>query len=120
MRLPQGWKVCVRKKGSPRLPRRLPVNAEKPSNRAENKSYSQVSFAIDRAYTAPRAAFERQETPPMNKAVEVFLTVLALAGMYCAIPKSTVQGGPTVRAQQEVMIADGSDPMPLCRARRCK
>jgi hypothetical protein len=56
----------------------------------------------------------------MNKAVEVFLTVLALAGMYCAIPKSVVQGGPTVRAQQEVMIADGSDPMPLCRARRCK
>jgi hypothetical protein len=56
----------------------------------------------------------------MNKAVEVFLTVLALAGMYCAIPKSVGQGGPTVRTQQEVMIADGSDPMPLCRARRCK
>jgi len=56
----------------------------------------------------------------MNKAVEVFLTVLALAGMYCAIPKSVVQGGTTVRAQQEVMIADGSDPMPLCRGRRCK
>ena len=57
----------------------------------------------------------------MNKAVEVFLTVLAVAGMYCAIPKSVVQGGgSTVRAQQEVMIADGSDPMPLCRARRCK
>jgi hypothetical protein len=56
----------------------------------------------------------------MNKAVEVFLTVLALAGMYCAIPKSVVQGGSTIRAQQEVMIADGSDPMPLCRARRCK
>jgi len=56
----------------------------------------------------------------MNKAVEVFLTVLALAGMYCAIPKSVVQSGSTVRAQQEVMIADGSDPMPLCRGRRCK
>jgi hypothetical protein len=56
----------------------------------------------------------------MNKAVEVLLTVLALAGMYCAVPKSVVQNGPTVRAQQEVMIADGSDPMPLCRGRRCK
>jgi hypothetical protein len=50
------------------------------------------------------------------------LTVLALAGMYCAIPisKTAVPGGPMVRAQQEVMIADGSDPMPLCRGRRCK
>lgn len=58
----------------------------------------------------------------MNKAIEVLLTVLALAGMYCAIPisKTAVPGGPMVRAQQEVMIADGSDPMPLCRGRRCK
>ena len=58
----------------------------------------------------------------MNKAVEVLLTVLALAGMYCAIPnsKSVAPAGSNVRAQQEVMIADGSDPMPLCRAARCK
>jgi hypothetical protein len=56
----------------------------------------------------------------MNRAVEVFLTVLALAGMYCAIPKSAGPTGSTVRAQQEVVIADGSDPMPLCRGRRCK
>ena len=58
----------------------------------------------------------------MNKAVEVLLTVLALAGMYCAIsnPKSAVPTGSNVSAQQEVVIADGSDPMPLCRARRCK
>jgi hypothetical protein len=57
----------------------------------------------------------------MNKAVEVLLTVLALAGMYCAIPNSSVApSGSSVRAQQEVMIADGSDPMPLCRSARCK
>ena len=55
----------------------------------------------------------------MNKALEVLLTVLALAGMYCAIPNNANSGGPVVRAQQEVLIADGSDPMPLCR-RRCK
>ena len=56
----------------------------------------------------------------MNRAVEVLLTVLALAGMYCAIPnaKNVVPGGSTVRAQ-EVLIADGSDPMPLCRGRHC-
>ena len=56
----------------------------------------------------------------MNKAVEVLLTVLALAGMYCAIPNNAVSGGLSVRAQQNVMIADGSDPMPLCRRGHCK
>ena len=55
----------------------------------------------------------------MNKALEVFLTVLALAGMYCAIPTNNTANGPTVGVQQQVMIADGSDPMPLCR-RHCK
>ena len=54
----------------------------------------------------------------MNKALEVLLTVLALAGMYCALPKNNTPSGAAVRAQQEVMIADGSDPMPLCR-RHC-
>ena len=58
----------------------------------------------------------------MNKAVEVLLTVVALVGMYCAISnqKSVVPTGSNISAQQEVVIADGSDPMPLCRARRCK
>jgi hypothetical protein len=56
----------------------------------------------------------------MNKAVEVLLTVLSLAGMYCAIPKNAAPGRPVVSIQQEVLIADGSDPMPLCRRRRCK
>ena len=55
----------------------------------------------------------------MNKAVEVFLTVLALAGMYCAIPQNKTAPIVSVGAQQEILIADGSDPMPLCR-RHCK
>lgn len=56
----------------------------------------------------------------MNRLLQLLLTVLALAGMYCAIPKNAVQGSnSSVRAQQEVIIADGSDPMPLCRGRHC-
>jgi len=57
----------------------------------------------------------------MNKTVEIALTVLALAGMYCAIPKSSAPvGNPVIRAEQAVLIADGSDPMPLCRNCRKK
>jgi hypothetical protein len=52
----------------------------------------------------------------MNKTAEIVLTALALAGMYCAIPKSFVPvGNPVITAEQMVLIADGSDPMPLCR-----
>ncbi len=53
----------------------------------------------------------------MNKTVEIVLTALALAGMYCAIPKSVAPvGNSFIRAEQAVLIADGTDPMPLCRA----
>jgi hypothetical protein len=56
----------------------------------------------------------------MNKMLEVFLTVLALAGLYSAIPAKVAPGSnPRVRAEQAVVIADGSDPMPLCRKRNC-
>ena len=55
----------------------------------------------------------------MNKSVEFLLVALALAGMYCAIPKSTVASDPGIRAQEAVMLADGTDPMPLCRAKGC-
>ena len=55
----------------------------------------------------------------MNKLVEVLLTVLALTGMYCAMPKSEAPGTTTVVRTQQVLIADGSDPMPLCRGYRC-
>ncbi len=57
----------------------------------------------------------------MNKVLEVLLTVVALAGLYSAIPASTARpGNSAIRAEQAVVLADGSDPMPLCRARRCK
>jgi hypothetical protein len=56
----------------------------------------------------------------MNKVLEVLLTVVALAGLYSAIPTSTWRpGNSAIRAEQAVVVADGSDPMPLCRARRC-
>ena len=56
----------------------------------------------------------------MNKVLEVVLTVVALAGLYSAIQTNNSPGNSAIRAEQAVVIADGSDPMPLCRARRCK
>jgi hypothetical protein len=56
----------------------------------------------------------------MNKVLEVLLTVVALAGLYSAIPTSISQpGNSAVRAERAVLVADGSDPMPLCRSKRC-
>lgn len=56
----------------------------------------------------------------MNKILEVLLTLVALAGLYSAVPKSTMQPrSPGVRADQAVVIADGTDPMPLCRRKTC-
>jgi hypothetical protein len=55
----------------------------------------------------------------MNTKVEVLLIILAIAGMLSAIPndisKKYIGGN---RAEQTVVIADGSDPMPLCRNKR--
>lgn len=53
----------------------------------------------------------------MNKAMEVLLTVLALVGLFCALPTSAPTNR-AIRAQQTV-VADGSDPMPICRYKRC-
>jgi hypothetical protein len=55
----------------------------------------------------------------MNRSVEILLTALALAGLYCAIPKSARPDNSVSRTEQVVILADGSEPMPLCRARRC-
>lgn len=56
----------------------------------------------------------------MNKVLEVLLTVLALAGLYSAMPNSISRPGNSgVRAQQAVVVADGTDPMPLCRRLHC-
>jgi hypothetical protein len=57
----------------------------------------------------------------MKTTVEILLTALALTGMYCAIPKNVTQASnPGIGAQQMVLVADGSDPMPLCRGKACK
>jgi hypothetical protein len=53
----------------------------------------------------------------MNKVLEALLTVLALAGLFCALPNSPPVN-PTIGAQQAV-VADGSAPMPICRGKRC-
>jgi hypothetical protein len=56
----------------------------------------------------------------MNKVIEVLLTVVALAGLYSAIPASIPRPGNSAnRVEQAVIVADGSDPMPLCRRRNC-
>jgi hypothetical protein len=52
----------------------------------------------------------------MNKVMEILLTAVALAGLYCAIPASNPRpGNSAVRAEEAVVVADGSDPMPFCR-----
>jgi len=57
----------------------------------------------------------------MNKLVEIMLTTLVLAGMYYSIPKSVPSSGsPVVQARPGVILADGSDPMPLCRTTGCR
>jgi hypothetical protein len=56
----------------------------------------------------------------MNKVLEILLTVVALAALYCAIPMSVQPPSHSaVRADQTVVVADGSDPMPLCRKINC-
>jgi hypothetical protein len=55
----------------------------------------------------------------MNTVLNILLTIVALAGLYCAIPSSSRSNNSSVRTQQAVVVADGSDPMPLCRAKRC-
>lgn len=57
----------------------------------------------------------------MNKTIEIVLTAVALAGMYCALPKATPSsGGLRMESGQTILIADGSEPMPMCRGgKRC-
>ena len=57
----------------------------------------------------------------MKTTGEVLLAALALAAIYCAVPKNASQtDAATIRAEQVVLVADGSDPMPLCRRKVCK
>jgi hypothetical protein len=57
----------------------------------------------------------------MKSALEVLLTAFVLATMYGAMPSPSSPTGNAVapaRAADVVTIADGTDPMPICR--RCK
>ena len=75
----------------------------------------------DERHILPRRELCTQENSPMNKTAEIVLIALALAGMYCAIPKNWSQiDNSRIGAQQMVVVADGSDPMPLCRGKACK
>jgi len=57
----------------------------------------------------------------MKRTLEILLVCLALAGMYSAIPKSNAPAGHAVLGtEQVVLVADGSEPMPVCRGRACK
>ncbi|HTT21397.1 MAG TPA: hypothetical protein VMG82_20880 [Candidatus Sulfotelmatobacter sp.] len=57
----------------------------------------------------------------MKTTGEVLLAALALAAIYYAVPKNSSQtGAATIRAEHVVLVADGSDPMPLCRGKACK
>jgi hypothetical protein len=57
----------------------------------------------------------------MNKLLEILLTALALAGLYSAILTIHSRSGDSaIRAEQTVVVADGSDPMPLCRGKHCQ
>ena len=57
----------------------------------------------------------------MKTTGEILLAALALAAIYCTIPKNDSQtGAATIRAEHAVLVADGSDPMPLCRRKVCK
>jgi hypothetical protein len=57
----------------------------------------------------------------MKKSVEMVLMMLALAGLYCGTSKSAARAvKPGLGVEQIVLVADGSDPMPLCRGKACK
>jgi hypothetical protein len=57
----------------------------------------------------------------MNKVLEIVLIAVALAGLYSAMPLiNSRPGDSVVRAEETVVVADGSDPMPLCRGKHCQ
>lgn len=58
----------------------------------------------------------------MKTTGEILLAAVALAAIYfAAVPtKASQSGTATIRAEQVVLVADGSDPMPLCNKHVCK
>ncbi len=57
----------------------------------------------------------------MKRTLEILLAGVALAGLYCAIPRSNASvDNAVLGTQQNVLVADGTDPMPVCRGKTCK
>jgi hypothetical protein len=57
----------------------------------------------------------------MKRTTEVLLIALTLVGVYSAIPKRSERVvNPRIGAEQVVLVADGSDPMPVCHGRVCR
>ncbi|HEY7098081.1 MAG TPA: hypothetical protein VH437_15250 [Terriglobales bacterium] len=60
----------------------------------------------------------------MKSVIQVCLTLLALVGFFCALDQTVfdqnVAASSSVQSQKTVLVADGSDPMPLCRAKHCR
>ena len=57
----------------------------------------------------------------MARTAEVLLAAFALIGIYCAIPKTSSHVSTSgIQAESVVLVADGSEPMPLCRGKSCK
>jgi hypothetical protein len=57
----------------------------------------------------------------MKRTLEILLAVVALAGLYSAMPRGNASvDNAVLGTQQAVLVADGSDPMPVCRGRTCK
>ena len=82
---------------------------------------SQFQSPTRRIYlrATPRRPTPNPETFPMNRTIETLLIALALCGIYSAVPKTTTPDHTAVKTQEAVIVADGSDPMPLCRAKGC-
>ncbi len=59
----------------------------------------------------------------MARIAEVLLAAFALIGICSAIPKTSTTApasSSVIQAEHVVALADGSEPMPLCRGKSCK
>lgn len=57
----------------------------------------------------------------MARIAEVLLAAFALIGICSAIPRTSSQTSTaTIQPVHIVALADGSEPMPLCRGKSCK
>lgn len=85
------------------------------------RNFPQMHVSASGHILPPGVKFTPRRPSPMKRTLEVLLTTIALAGMYCAVPKSSSQVGSSgLQAEHVVLVADGSDPMPFCRGKACR